>query len=106
VASRADSISFPAPGFDHPISVNRYVVSKGDARSLVLYWYQSYNRTVPNEYWAKIWLVVDAIRHRRSDTSILRVTVPIADGREQEAERAAVEFIQASLKGINDMLPK
>lgn len=106
VASRADSITFPAPGFDQPISVNRYVVSKGDARSLVLYWYQSYNRTVPNEYWAKIWLVADAIRYRRSDTSIMRVTVPITDDREQDAERAAVEFIQASLKTINEMLPR
>jgi EpsI family protein len=106
VASRADSISFSAPGFAQPISVNRYVVSKGDARSLVLYWYQSYNRTVPNEYWAKIWLVLNAIRHRRSDTSIMRVTAPIAGDDEREAEEACVRFIQASLKPINDMLPR
>jgi hypothetical protein len=33
-----------------PIEINRYVVSKGDDRAVVLYWYQSRDRVVASEY--------------------------------------------------------
>lgn len=106
VASQTGSLEFSVPGFASPVSVNRYIVSRGDARSVVLYWYQSYNRTVPNEYWAKVWLVLDSIRYRRSDTSIMRVTAPVLEDNDAAAQEAAVAFVQASLKTINDMLPR
>lgn len=37
------------------ITVNRYVVAHGEQRSLVLYWYQSRDRAVANEFKAKFW---------------------------------------------------
>jgi EpsI family protein len=36
-----------------PIPVNRYIIAHGDNRSLVLYWYQSRDRAVANEFKAK-----------------------------------------------------
>src|SRR5437870_4191197 len=44
--SREDYVALNIPGLDQPIQVNRYVVSKGDEKSLVLYWYQSPYRIV------------------------------------------------------------
>jgi EpsI family protein len=85
--------------------VNHYVVSKGESKSLVLYWYQSHDRVIASEYWAKIYLVIDSIRYRRSDTSIVRVTVPYSQSNDDAAREAAVEFVRASFPAINGMLP-
>ena len=58
----------------------------------MVYWYQTGERTVANEYKAKLWLVWDAARHRRSDTALVRVIVPAGDGGVEDAERAAAEL--------------
>jgi len=52
-------------------------VEKGDEKSIVLYWYQSRDRVIASEYLAKIYLVLDAMRYRRSDTALVRVVVPV-----------------------------
>ncbi|HWQ56505.1 MAG TPA: EpsI family protein, partial [Bryobacteraceae bacterium] len=76
------------------IQINRYMVSRGEERSLVLYWYQSRGRTIANEYSAKFWLVADSIRYHRSDTALIRVVVPVgADVR--TADDVGRRFIQA-----------
>jgi EpsI family protein len=87
------------------INVNRYVVAKGQSRSLVMYWYQSHNRVVASEYWAKIYLVLDSIRLHRSDTSLVRVVVPIIDGNDDEANRAAVSFVQSFFHNLERYFP-
>ena len=78
-----------------PLSVNRYLVSKGDNKSLVLYWYQSRDRAIASEYWAKIYLVIDAIRLNRSDTALVRVVVPVSEGTVEAADKAATDLIRA-----------
>jgi EpsI family protein len=88
-----------------PIRVNRYVVAHGDERSLVLYWYQSRDRAVANEYAAKFWVVVDAMRLNRTDTALVRVIVPIANRDEQAADRAATDFVRALYGKLRQYLP-
>lgn len=105
-SSKADTLKIAVPNLAQPIEVNRYIVSKGDSKSLVLYWYQSHNRTVASEYAAKVYLVADAIRYRRSDTSIVRVTTQVIGNDEEQAQRAAEGFVAASFVTINDILPR
>lgn len=88
------SVDLPIPG-RRPIRINRYLVARGEDRSLVFYWYQSGGRVVDGEFAAKFWLVADSIRYRRSDTALVRVVVPVA-GTAADAEREARGFIQAS----------
>jgi EpsI family protein len=104
IASQSDIIHIPVPGMPEAIPVNRYIVSKGDARAMVVYWYQSHNRAVASEYWAKLFLVYDSIRLHRSDTSIVRVIVPIS-GTEQQAEKAAISFVRSAFGPIRHLLP-
>ena len=78
-----------------PLSVNRYLVSRGENKSLVLYWYQSRDRAVASEYWAKIYLVLDAIRLNRSDTALVRVVIPVNEGSVEAADKAATDLIRA-----------
>jgi len=87
-------ISLQVPGEASRIPVNRYVVSHGEYRSLVLYWYQSAHRVVASEYLSKIYLMADSLRYRRSDVALVRVIVPLMD--KQPAEENAVHFIQTA----------
>jgi EpsI family protein len=87
-------ISIQVPTRAEPIVTNKYVVAHGTDTSVVLYWYQSHNRVIASEYWAKFWLVADAIRYRRSDTALVRVVVPVVNGDIKGATDIGVAFIQ------------
>jgi EpsI family protein len=87
------------------IEVNRYLVSKGDNWSMVYYWYQSRNRVVASEYWAKFYLVADSLRHHRTETSIVRVVIPMQAGQAAQADQAAVAFIQSMFPLLRQRLP-
>ena len=92
-------------GLAAPVEVNRYVISRGEERSLVLYWYQSRDRVVASEYKAKFWAVADAIRLNRTDTALVRVVVPVIDHDEDAAARTAVAFVQSFFKTLREYLP-
>jgi EpsI family protein len=93
------------PGWSAPIVTNRYVVEHGDEKSVVLYWYQTHNRIIASEYWAKFWLVVDSVRYRRSDTSLVKIVVPVRDNNIGAATDAGVQFIQALFPNLLRQLP-
>lgn len=94
VQESAEIISLPIPGEPAPIPVNRYIVTHGENRALVLYWYQSAHRVVASEYLSKIYLMADSLRYRRSDVALVRVIVPLEDAR--PAEPVAVRFIETA----------
>ena len=102
---RDDVVSITIPNLPEPIQVNRYVVSKGEERSLVLYWYQSPNRVVASEYKAKFWTVADAIRYNRTDTALVRVVVPVLGNDEASAQQSAVDFVQSFFMTLRQYLP-
>lgn len=72
------------PGHE-PFPANRYVISKGDSRQLVLYWYWAHDRGVASEYWAKYYLVKDAIQMNRSDGGLVRIVSPMYPGETADA---------------------
>ena len=88
-----------------PIPVNRYIVQHGESRSVVLYWYQSRDRAVANEYKAKFWVIADAIRLNRTDTALIRVIVPIANRDTAAAEATAIRFVKTFYSPIRQFLP-
>lgn len=93
-------------GRAEPVVINRYIVARGQDRSLVMYWYQSRDRVVASEYEAKFWVMADAIRYNRTDTALVRVVVPIGpDKDEARAEGYAVDFIQSFFSTLSSFLP-
>jgi EpsI family protein len=92
-------------GLAAPIVVNRYVIVHGDERELVLYWYQSRDRVVADEFKAKFWVLADAIRLNRTDTALVRVIVPIANNNEGPPTRAATAFVRAFFSSLKQYLP-
>jgi EpsI family protein len=89
------------------IKVNRYVITRGLDHMLVLYWYQAHGRVVASEYWAKFYLVADAIRMNRSDGALIRVMTPIAqDESLASAEQRGVSFVQDVLPLLGRYIPQ
>jgi EpsI family protein len=87
------------------ITANRYIIQKGSDRQLVIYWYQAHGRTVASEYWAKFYLVADAIRMNRTDGALIRIITPIVYGDQQGAELRAVHFAQQIVPGLSRYVP-
>ena len=105
VPSQAGTIAIPIQGESKPVSVNKYVVSRGQNQSVVFYWYQGHNRVIASEYSAKIYTVLDSIRYNRSDTSLVRVVVNVNDGDTQKATQTGVVFVQAFFEPLKQYLP-
>jgi len=101
----SDMIPVNVPGRTGPIEVNRYIVSKGEYRSVVLYWYQSRDRVVASEYKAAAFVALDALRYNRTDTSLVRVVVPIEKGQQDAATQTGVEFIQSFFGTLRQFFP-
>ncbi|HMF64936.1 MAG TPA: EpsI family protein [Edaphobacter sp.] len=57
--------------------VGEYVISNGETRQFVIYWYQAHGRSIANEYKARLYMVADAIRTNRTDGSLVRVITPV-----------------------------
>ncbi|HVC46128.1 MAG TPA: EpsI family protein [Terracidiphilus sp.] len=83
--------------------VGEYVVSNGDQKQFVIYWYQAHGRSVASEYMAKFYLVEDAMRMDRTDGSLIRVMSPIDPLQGTPAARARVE---AFTKRLMPVLPR
>ncbi len=105
VPSESGTIQISVHGQPAPLVVNRYVVSRGQTQSLVLYWYQGHGRVVASEYQAKLFTVLDSIRYHRSDTSLVRVVVPVSETEPESASRAAISFVQALFSPLKAYLP-
>ena len=80
------------------ITVNRYLLKRGDQQALVLYWYQGRGRVEANEYRVKWDLLRDAAIKRRTDEALVRIVVPATtteDAAFREAARVAAELVPA-----------
>jgi len=81
----------PMPGRPEGIPVNEYVLEKNNDSILVLYWYQNDRNIWAEEFKAKLVLLPDLIRYRRSDVSLVRLVAPL-QGSEVEQLAASQEF--------------
>lgn len=87
------------------IEVNRYIVTHGEERSLVMYWYQSRDRVIADEFKARFWVMADALRLNRTDTALVRVVVPVVDRNEDQATQLATSFIKSFFQPLHSYLP-
>ena len=85
---------------------------------MVLYWYQGPRRVTAGEWEAKLWLIADALRDKRTDTALVRVVVQsasvvgqavspvISDGGDQAADAAATGFARSLYPMLQEALPR
>ncbi len=86
--------------------VGEYIISNGETKQFVIYWYQAHGRSVPNEYLAKLYMVTDAIRTNRTDGALVRVITPILPNEPlQAAEDRATHFTQQMAPYLPRFIP-
>jgi EpsI family protein len=86
--------------------VGEYLISNGETRQFVIYWYQAHGRSVPNEYVAKLYMVTDAIRTNRTDGALVRVITPVLPNEPlQTAEDRAIRFTQQMAPYLPRFIP-
>jgi EpsI family protein len=103
--TEASYISLRTPG-GRSFAVNRYIVQKGNEKQLVLYWYQAHGRIVASEYWAKYYLVRDALRLNRSDGALVRITTPVVQGDTwAELDKRGVDLSEVLLVQLDAYIP-
>ncbi len=99
-------ITLSIPGHA-PFPANRYVISKGNSRQLVLYWFWAHDRGVASEYWAKYYLVKDAIAMNRSDGALVRFVTPMFPGETPNAaQQRILPFTSAVVPMLNNYFPR
>jgi EpsI family protein len=87
-------------------SVNTDVISEGNTKQFVIYWYQAHGRSIPNEYVAKGYMVADAIRMNRTDGALVRVITQVMPSESLETARArAVRFTQQMAPDLPRFIP-
>jgi len=92
------------PGRTEPMTVNSYLVARGNQRELILYWYQQQGRAIRSEYWSKFYQVWDGLRRRRSDAALVRVAIPMDGDRARAAARGAA-FIRLVTPRLPEFIP-
>jgi len=81
-------------------ALNEYFIQNGPARLIVLYWYQTRDRILANEYSAKAAFVWDRMTKGHTGGSIVRITTserPQAKEDEEEFARLAIPAMQEIL---------
>lgn len=82
--------SSPTVIFDRrPVAINLYQVYRTGHRMSILYWYQSRDRVIANEYVAKLMLVRDGLLDGRTSGSFVRIALPDQPGLISEGFRFA-----------------
>ncbi len=89
------------------LRANYYVLQLGLSREVVLYWFQSHGRTVASEYWARFYLLADALRMNRTDGALVRVITPVADGEAlASGKQRALTFTRLILPLLGKYIPQ
>lgn len=86
--------------------VGEYVISNGQAKQFVIYWYEAHGRSVASEYLAKFYLIADAMRMNRTDGSLVRIITPILpDEGESQAKARAESFARQLAPMLTRFIP-
>jgi exosortase D (VPLPA-CTERM-specific) len=99
-----ERITYHGSGTTFPL--NRLIIDHGGVRQVVYYWFEERGRTLANEYWAKWYLLFDAITKNRTDGALVRLTTEIFPGEtEGDADRRLLSFMNAALPKLDAYLP-
>ncbi|MEM7540200.1 MAG: VPLPA-CTERM-specific exosortase XrtD [Pseudomonadota bacterium] len=86
-----------------PLVVNRALISHGEQKQLVYYWFQQRGRVITNEYLVKWYIFWDSLTRNRTDGALVRLITKLDRGQDvAEAEAALTDFarrLSAQLPG-------
>ncbi|MBL8200274.1 MAG: VPLPA-CTERM-specific exosortase XrtD [Chromatiales bacterium] len=88
------------------LTVNRSLISLGDQRMLVYYWFQGRGRIITNEYLAKWYIFWDSLTRNRTDGALVRVITIVPDVSQiAAADERLREFIVLAAPRLSYHIP-
>jgi exosortase D (VPLPA-CTERM-specific) len=85
---------------------NRVIMDQGANKQLVYYWFEERSKKVADEWWAKWYLLTDAITMNRTDGALVRLVTSIRPGEtEADADARLHAFMQELLPRLATYLP-
>ncbi|MEO1574578.1 MAG: VPLPA-CTERM-specific exosortase XrtD [Pseudomonadota bacterium] len=94
------------PGIDGDLTVNRLLISYGEQKMLVYYWFKQRERHLTNEYIVKWYLFWDAFTRNRTDGALVRFSMPVSSGQSvADADAALTDMIRVSYPEIAQRVP-
>lgn len=90
-----------APGGE----AKRFVIAKGNQRSLVYFWYQSRGHVIARSHEKILHLFFDRARYGRTDGSLVRFTIPISNGDIDQAQATFNELAKLVAPDLNRYVP-
>lgn len=94
--------SFSVPG-ERGFTANRYLVTKGDERQLVMFWFFARGRALASQNWADFYLTLDSMRWNRNDNVLVRINTALRPG---ETPEQAQQRLLAFAAPLNPQLDK
>jgi len=90
----------------HPVRVNRAIISRGNERELVYYFFKQRQRVLTGEQVVKWFLLWDALTQNRTDGALIRFMTPLAAGQaEAGADQRLTAFAAAALLTLGPYVP-
>jgi EpsI family protein len=99
----SEQVPVMVPGGGAPI-INKVMIQKGLDKQVILYWYQDRGRIIASEYSAKGFLIWDSMTKKRTDGSLVRISVPVRTSDEQ-AFAEGFEFMRDIFPLLGQYLP-
>jgi len=84
--------------------INRVLIEKGLEQQVILYWYHDRGRVIASEYWAKGYMIWDAITKNRTDGSLVRISIPVTTSSDA-AYQHGINFIQDLWPVLLEFMP-
>lgn len=86
-----------------PYPVGEYLIGNAGQKQVVLYWYLAHGRSVANDYKAKAYMMLDAIRWNRTDGALVRIVTQVEQNETLEAaQQRAIHFANQ----VTPLLPR
>lgn len=88
------------------MTVNRFLIRKGEYRQLVYYWFKQRDRIVANEFAVKWYLLWDALTRNRTDGALVRLTTLLAPGEDiEKGDERLRAFAALSVPQLTEYVP-
>lgn len=79
---------------DLEVSYSMMTASRGDQKELIVYWFQSYDKTNPDTLSQKITSLVNKVAHSGEDNAFVRITMSIGEKNASECHDAILRFVR------------
>ena len=77
------------------VSYSSMIAHRGLQKELIIYWFQSYDKTNPDTFSQKITSLYQKVIRHREDNAFVRISAPVGDKSLAECREAIFKFIQS-----------